>query len=191
MTTSSAKPTHSDALPFFPRNFILPRIYILANFLDHAGNFMSGNSWVLNTRPKAFLEQHVAMADATSLDFDAHPAGFRRSDRTVNQIQCAACLAHLNGFQFRFPPWFMTRMGAERNPKIRPARSVRNLPLHFAKIARMRRNRSEISRTQVCDFAGREIRELARVWHNGNALEWRNWQTHGTKNHTSKTNNPF
>ncbi len=69
----TAMPADSDTLPF------LPRRNTRTQFIDDADYLMSGNAWILNSRPSAFFGEHVTVANTTSLDFDPHLTwtGFR------------------------------------------------------------------------------------------------------------------
>src|SRR6266446_6595989 len=58
---------------------------------------MAGHARILQARPVAFLDQRVAVADATSLDFDSHPAGSGLGNFTFNDFKSPAGTADLSG----------------------------------------------------------------------------------------------
>src|SRR6266567_592385 len=58
---------------------------------------MAGHARILQARPVAFLDQRVAVADATSLDFDSHPAGARLGDFTFNDFKRPVWSGDLRG----------------------------------------------------------------------------------------------
>jgi hypothetical protein len=64
-------PAHADPLSLFPR------LHVGADLVDDAGHLVARNTRVLNARPVAFLQEHVAVADAAGLDLDAHPTRFQ------------------------------------------------------------------------------------------------------------------
>src|SRR2546421_106390 len=66
VATVSAVPTNSDPLRFGPAHDAG------ADRINNAGDLMSRNSRILNTREGALFGKRVAMADATRLDLDAH-----------------------------------------------------------------------------------------------------------------------
>src|SRR5262249_15452463 len=57
----TAVPPNTDALT------VLPVRNAGAELIDHAHHLMSWNTWVLNSRPRAFFRESVTAADATGL----------------------------------------------------------------------------------------------------------------------------
>ena len=61
----AAVPSDSDALAGFPVG------NVGADSVDAAGDFVSGDSWILDAGPIAFLYERVAVADAAGFDFNS------------------------------------------------------------------------------------------------------------------------
>src|SRR5713101_5776564 len=58
---------------------------------------MAGHARILQAGPMAFLDQRIAVADATGLDFHPHPAGARLGNFTFNDFKWPAGTADLRG----------------------------------------------------------------------------------------------
>src|SRR5713101_1950647 len=58
---------------------------------------MAGHARILQAGPVAFLDQRIAVADATGLDFDSHPAGARLGNFTFDDFKWPAGTADLRG----------------------------------------------------------------------------------------------
>jgi hypothetical protein len=94
-TVLSAVPAHSDALPFLPYGNTGP------GFVDNTSNFVSGNARVLNAGPTALFREHVTVANATSLNFDAHFSWAGFGYLTINDLEIAAGFGNLRCFHWR------------------------------------------------------------------------------------------
>jgi hypothetical protein len=91
----SAVPTDSDALTG------LPSTDVGTHGIDLPGNFVARHPGILDPRPEPFFHQHVAMADTTSLYFDAHLITARPGNRAVDHFEISSRLANLHGFHAR------------------------------------------------------------------------------------------
>ncbi|HKT35973.1 MAG TPA: hypothetical protein VJR03_14190, partial [Nitrospira sp.] len=67
----SAMPADADALTRFPLRDVG------TDFVDAAGDFVSGDARVLKARPVSLFDEGVTVADAAGLDFDADMAALR------------------------------------------------------------------------------------------------------------------
>jgi hypothetical protein len=61
----AAVPSDSHALAGFPVSDVG------SDGVDAAGDFVSGDAWILDARPMAFLYERVAVADAAGFDFNS------------------------------------------------------------------------------------------------------------------------
>src|SRR5206468_667422 len=90
----AAVPADAHTLTFLPgRNSS-------AHFINHARHFVSGNARILNSRPQAFFDEHVAVADATGLYLNAHLPRIGLRDRTLDDLEIRSRfgnLRHLHG----------------------------------------------------------------------------------------------
>src|SRR5262249_3712028 len=91
----TAMPAHAHALSFFPRGNAGP------DFINDAGHFVPGDARVLYSRHHAFFREHVAVANATSLNFDAYLpcAGLR--NLTLHDFKGGAGFADLRRLHWR------------------------------------------------------------------------------------------
>jgi hypothetical protein len=87
-------PAHPHALARFPLGD--PG----ADRIHRPDHFMAGNARILNTRPMAFLDQRVTMANATGLDLDPHLAGAGLRNFTFNQFKRPAGPGDLGSTHF-------------------------------------------------------------------------------------------
>jgi hypothetical protein len=88
-------PSYSDALAGLPvRN-------VAADSVDAAGDFMSGNAWILDSGPIAFLYQLVTVADAAGFDFNADLVSARLGDVSFDEFEIASGFADLDNFHLR------------------------------------------------------------------------------------------
>jgi hypothetical protein len=92
-------PTNADALPFLPSGDLG------AKLVYDACDFMPGNARILNSRPKPFLREHVAMADSASLHFDTHLFRSGRRNFAFDDLEISAslgnqCYLHWRCFRF-------------------------------------------------------------------------------------------
>jgi len=81
MAAMTAMPADAHALARFP----LPSTR--THSIHDPDHFMAGHARILQARPVAFLHQRIAVADATGLDFDPHPAGARLGNFTFNDFK--------------------------------------------------------------------------------------------------------
>src|SRR5258708_7708795 len=91
----AAVPSDADALARFPV------CYVGADGVDAAGDFVSGDAWVLGGGPIPFLHEGVAVADATGFDFDPDLVAGGFGDVSFDDFEITARLADLVGFHFR------------------------------------------------------------------------------------------
>jgi hypothetical protein len=93
--TMTAVPSDADALAGFPvRN-------VSADSVDAAGNFMSGNAWILNAGPMAFFYESVAVADAAGFDFNPYLAADGIGNISFDEFEITAGFADLDSLHFR------------------------------------------------------------------------------------------
>ncbi len=81
MSAMTAVPADSHALAGFPLRDTR------AHGIHDPDHFMAGHARILQAGPVAFLDQRIAVADATGLDFDPHPAGARLGNFTFNDFK--------------------------------------------------------------------------------------------------------
>src|SRR5208282_4534041 len=94
-------PSDSDALAGFPVG------NVSADGVDAAGDFVSGNARILDARPIAFLDQRIAVADATGFNFnsDLTAAGF--GNVSFDEFEISAGFADLDSFHLRHSSFLM------------------------------------------------------------------------------------
>ena len=85
----TAVPPNTDALT------ILPVRNAGAELIDHAHHLMSWNTWVLNSRPRAFFRESVTAADATGLYLHPHVSRARIRHLAVNDLEFSSRLRNL------------------------------------------------------------------------------------------------
>jgi len=90
-----AVPADSNALAF------PPFLHARAEFVDHAGHFVSWDARIGNAGEKAFLRNHVAVTDSTSLDADSYVSRSWLRNFSFHDFEIRPCLWHLHGFHFR------------------------------------------------------------------------------------------
>ena len=81
MTTMTAMPANAHALARFPLRDTR------AHGIHDPDDFMARHARILQARPVTFLDQRIAVADATGLDFHPHPAGARLGNFTFNDFK--------------------------------------------------------------------------------------------------------
>ena len=74
-------PADADALSLSPSGDVV------ADRVDYSGDLVPRDPRVLDSGPVAFLREPVAVADAASLDFDAHMSGARLRDFVFNNFK--------------------------------------------------------------------------------------------------------
>jgi len=94
MAAMTAMPAHADALARFPLRTAG------ADGIHDPDDFMAGNARILQAGPMAFLDQGIAVADATGLDFDPHLAGARFGDWAFYDFKRSARAGDLRGAHF-------------------------------------------------------------------------------------------
>ena len=93
--TMAAVPSDADALAGFPvGNF-------RADSVDAAGDFVSGNAWILEAGPMAFLNEDVAVADAAGFDFDPDLAAGGIGNVSFDEFEIAVGFADLDSLHSR------------------------------------------------------------------------------------------
>jgi hypothetical protein len=91
----TAVPSDTDALAGFPVGDVG------ADSVDAAGDFVSGNAWILESGPIAFLYERIAVADAAGFDFDPDLVASGFGDVSFDEFEITAGLADLDSFHFR------------------------------------------------------------------------------------------
>ena len=91
----TAMPSDSDALARFPVGDVG------AYGIDAAGDFVSGNAWILDAGPIAFLHEQIAVADAAGLDFDPDLVAGGIGNVSFDELEITSGLADLDSFHFR------------------------------------------------------------------------------------------
>jgi hypothetical protein len=93
--TMTAVPSDADALAGFPvRN-------VSTDSVDAAGDFVSGNAWILEAGPMAFSYERVAVADAAGFDFNPDLAAARLGNISFDEFEITAGFADLDSLHFR------------------------------------------------------------------------------------------
>jgi hypothetical protein len=87
-------PSNSDALARFPVG------YVGAHGINAAGDFMSGNAWILEAGPMAFLYERIAVTDTAGFDFDPHLIAGGFGNVSFDELKITTGLADLDGFHF-------------------------------------------------------------------------------------------
>jgi hypothetical protein len=77
----AAVPAYADALAFLPGGDAG------ADFVDDAGNFVTGNAGILDSGPETFDGEGVAVTDAAGLDFDADLSGGGAGDFALDDLE--------------------------------------------------------------------------------------------------------
>jgi hypothetical protein len=89
----------------------LPVRYVGADGIDAAGDFVSGNAWILDAGPIAFLYERVAVADAAGFDFDPDLVAGGFGNVSFDEFEITAGLADLDSFHFRHNVFLMNSRG--------------------------------------------------------------------------------
>src|SRR5205823_1163754 len=79
----------------------LPIADVGAKSINNPDDFMPGNSWILNARKDSFLNNRVAVTDATGLDFDSDRFRRRFWDFPLREFQRTLPASDLNDTHFR------------------------------------------------------------------------------------------
>ena len=87
-------PAHANSLA------LLPESDVRAELVDDSGDFVSGDTRILQAGPLAFFYQEVAVADSTGLHFDAYGVGSGDGYGAVYEVEAAAGGGDLDGFHF-------------------------------------------------------------------------------------------
>src|SRR5439155_15165078 len=74
----------------------LPVADVGAKSINNPDHLMPGNSWILNPRKDSFLNNRVAVTDATSLDFDSDSSRRRFRDFPLREFQRPLPASDLN-----------------------------------------------------------------------------------------------
>jgi hypothetical protein len=90
----AAVPSHADPLAGLPQG------HVGTDSIDTSGNFVAGHARKLNSGPKPFLHQRVAMADSTCFDLDAHLTATGLGYGALDDFEISAWLADLHGFHW-------------------------------------------------------------------------------------------
>lgn len=76
---------------------LLPGSHTATDFINDPRHFMSWNAGILDSGPRAFDGERVAVADATGLDFDPHLSRAGRGDCAFDDLETGARFANLRG----------------------------------------------------------------------------------------------
>src|SRR5712664_1740322 len=87
-------PADADALAFFPAGDAG------AYVVDHAGDFVSGGTGILNAGPVSFLYEAVAVTDAASLHANTHMPGARVGNFSLDDFKIRSRFRYLRYFHF-------------------------------------------------------------------------------------------
>src|SRR5262250_2603855 len=82
-------PANPDALSFLPRG------NTGADFIDDAGDFVSGNARILNSGPGALFREHVTVADTTGLHRDANLSCARFRNLALDNFKVSSGFGNL------------------------------------------------------------------------------------------------
>jgi hypothetical protein len=85
-------PTDADAFTFFPGSDAG------ADFVDDASYFVARNSRILQSGPRTFLGENVAVADAAGLHFDADLTRAGRRNIVLDEFKVGFCFGNLRYF---------------------------------------------------------------------------------------------
>src|SRR5215472_1307280 len=85
----TAVPTDTYALS------LLPLRDVRTHFIEDAHHLMSGDAWILKSRPQPFLHEHVTVAYATGLYLNAHLPCARCGNRAFDYLEIRSRLRHL------------------------------------------------------------------------------------------------
>ena len=80
-------PADSNPLAF------MPFLHARAQFVDHAGHFVSGDPRICNAGEKTFLRDHIAVTDATSLHLNPHMSRARLRYFALHDFKVRSCLS--------------------------------------------------------------------------------------------------
>src|ERR1700736_4421433 len=92
MPAMTTMPTHADAHAVFPVRDIRP------HGIDDAHHFVARHPWILDAGKCAGDGEHVAVADAAGLHFDAHLAPLGIGYVTFDDFERGIGLSNLNSF---------------------------------------------------------------------------------------------
>ncbi|MEY2493918.1 MAG: hypothetical protein QOJ45_410 [Verrucomicrobiota bacterium] len=90
----SAVPAYAHSLPNVPSRDRGP------DRIDHSDDLMSGDSRILDPRPRPVFDQRIAVTNATRLHLDSHPSALRFRNFPLDQLQRSLRLRDLHGSHF-------------------------------------------------------------------------------------------
>jgi hypothetical protein len=93
--TMAAVPPDADALAGFPVS------NVGTDSVDAAGDFVSGNAWILDAGPIAFFYERVTVADAAGLDFNSYLGAAGFGNISFDEFEITAGFADLDSLHFR------------------------------------------------------------------------------------------
>jgi len=111
----TAVPSDARALAGFPVSDVG------AYSVDATGDFVSGNTWILEAGPMAFLYERVAVTDTAGLDFDPDLLAGGFGNVSFDEFEITAGLADLDSFHFRHSV-FLTNSGLSGGMNVSPVR---------------------------------------------------------------------
>ena len=125
---SAAKPSHSDSIAF------LPLRHTGGNFINHAGDLVSGNARKRHARKPSFFGQDIAVTNPTGFDANPHLSRPGLGNFALHDLKVCSRFRYLNGFHFchfRIPlsAW-VPRIGIAFRPQKRH-HSTPISPVHY------------------------------------------------------------
>jgi len=100
--TMASVPSDSDALAGFPVG------NVSTDSVDAAGDLVSGNAWILDAGPMAFLYERVAVADAAGFDFNPDLAAAGLGNVSFDEFEITAGFTDLDSFHSRHSYFLMS-----------------------------------------------------------------------------------
>jgi hypothetical protein len=85
-------PTDADAFPLFPV------LHTGSDFIDDAGDLVSGNARIRNTWEQAVFGDHIAVTDSTGLNANPHLSRARFWNLAFYQFEVGSRLPDLHSF---------------------------------------------------------------------------------------------
>jgi hypothetical protein len=71
-----------------------------SHFVDDARDFVPGNARIPNSRPQAFFDKHITVANAAGFYLDAHMPRIELGNRTFGDLEVGAWFRNLRNFHW-------------------------------------------------------------------------------------------
>src|ERR1700683_3860276 len=84
----------SDAYPIAD----FPRLSVFSERIDHAGDLVTGRTWIDDSRKEAVFGYRIAMTDAAGLNFDSNGSGAGLAGPLLGQFEFSTRAIHLYFF---------------------------------------------------------------------------------------------